>query len=236
MSDRTNVIACRCTTVFGGSRDREQYGDMIVLVKPDGTVLVHDADGYQPVAWLTRASSVTVTEDRVTATDGGETLEVTVHETYARSQQPTSEAGVRVGGCPCGGSLVRAGDVTCPDCGDRYGLPANATVLGDTCGDCGLPLFRVDRGETFEVCLDRACDSLDARVRAAFDREWSCPACGDDLRVLRRGGLILGCASYPDCETGYAFPAGVHSGTCGCGLPTFDTPTGQRCLDARCER
>jgi DNA topoisomerase-1 len=65
MPEATNVIAGRCTTAFEGPREQEQYGDMIVLAKPDGTVLVHDADGYQPVAWLTRASTVTVGTETV---------------------------------------------------------------------------------------------------------------------------------------------------------------------------
>jgi len=235
MPETAHVITGRCTTVFEGTREQEQHGDVLVIVKPDGTVLVHDVDGYQPVAWLTRASSVTVTDDRVTATDGGETLEVRIHETYARSQHPAGEAGTPVGECPCGGTLVRSGNVTCPDCDAEYGVPADATVLEDTCKDCDLPLFRVERGETFEVCLDRSCDSLDDRIREAFDREWDCRECGGDLRVLRRGGLILGCEEYPDCETGYAFPTGVHSGRCDCGLPTFETTTGTRCLDSTCE-
>jgi DNA topoisomerase-1 len=74
-----------------------------------------------PSVAVTR-SSVTVTDDRVTATEGDRTLEVTVHETYARTRQSTSEAGVRVGDCPCGGPLVRAGGVTCPDCGTTTDL------------------------------------------------------------------------------------------------------------------
>lgn len=35
MADTTHVIAGRCTTVFEGSREQEQHGDMIVLIKPD---------------------------------------------------------------------------------------------------------------------------------------------------------------------------------------------------------
>ncbi|PSP28588.1 DUF91 domain-containing protein [Halobacteriales archaeon QH_2_65_14] len=230
------VIAGRCTTVFEGSRDREQHGDALVVVKPDGTVLVHDARGYQPLAWLTRAEAVTVDRDTITARDGDQSLRVTVEEAYGRGRYPASDAGVPVGDCPdCDGTLVRArGDVSCPDCPVEYSLPTGATVLGETCADCDLPLFRVERGATFEVCLDADCESLDERVREAFDREWCCPACGGDLRVLRRGGLLLGCERYPDCETGFSFPAGRHVDDCRCGLPVFETATGQRCLDREC--
>ena len=35
MPDAAHVIAGRCTTVFEGTREQEQHGDMIVLIKPD---------------------------------------------------------------------------------------------------------------------------------------------------------------------------------------------------------
>lgn len=234
MSDCT-VIAGRCTTTFEGARDQTQHGDMILLIKPDNTVLVHDAAGYQPVAWLTRPESVTVGDDHVTASDGDQHLDVTVHNAHVRGRYPTSDAGIPVGECPdCAGTLVRGGgSVSCPNCGS-YSLPTNATVLDERCHDCGLPRMRVERGASFVVCIDRACESLDERVRTAFDREWDCPECDGDLRVLRRGGLLLGCENYPDCETGFAFPDGIHDGSCGCGLPVFETATGRRCLDSGC--
>lgn len=238
MPDATHVIAGTCTTTFTGDRDRRQHGDVLVVVKPDGTTLVHDAAGYQPVAWLTRPDAVTVESDAIVASDGDQRLRVDVHDAHARGQYPTTNAGVPVGDCPdCDGRLVRTrGGVSCPGCGRRYGLPAGATVTDGTCSDCGLPRIRVERGASFVVCLDRDCDPLDARVRTAFDREWSCPDCGGDLRVIRRGGLVLGCEHYPDCETGFAFPEGIHDGTCGCGLPAFETDAGRRCLDSGCDR
>jgi DNA topoisomerase-1 len=237
MPDCTHLIAGTCTTTFTGDRDRHQHGDVVVVVKPDGTTLVHDAGGYQPVAWLTRPESVTVGTEAVTAVDGDQRLTVDVHDAHARGQYPTTEAGVPVGECPdCAGSLVRTrGAVVCPDCDERYGLPGRAAILDETC-ECGLPRLRVERGASFVVCLDRDCESLDERVRSAFDREFDCPHCDGDLRVLRRGGLILGCEHYPDCDTGFAFPEGIHDGECDCGLPVFETTTGRRCLDAGCER
>lgn len=231
------LIAGRCTTVYEGTRDRTQHGDAVVVVKPDDTVLVHDASGYQPLAWLTRADAVTVTDGAVVAQDGDQSLQVTVEETYARESYPASDAGVPVGDCPdCDGTLVRtSGSVACPDCPGSYSLPAGSTVLSESCSDCGLPLFRVERGATFELCVDPGCESLDERVRERFDREWGCPNCDGDLRVLRRGGLLLGCERYPDCETGFSFPAGRHVDGCDCGLPVFETPSGRRCLDRECD-
>jgi DNA topoisomerase-1 len=236
MADATHVIAGRCTTEFEGTREQEQYGDMVVLAKPDGTVLVHDADGYQPVAWLTRASTVTVGTETVTARDGDQSLTVEIDEEYARARYQTGDAGLPVGACPdCKATLVRTnGRVDCPDCEATYSIPSDATVLDETCSDCGCPRFRVERGHSFVVCLDYECESLDDRVRSAFDREFDCPECGDDLRVLRRTGLLLGCDAYPECETGFAFPAGRHDGACPCGLPAFETATGRRCLDSQC--
>lgn len=236
MPAHTQVVAGRCTTTFAGTREAEQHGDVIVIVKPDNTVLVHDADGYQPVAWLTRPESVTVTEEAVTASDGDQLLHVEIHEAGTHTQLPIGEAGTPVGTCPdCASTLVRTnGAVSCPSCGS-FGIPSSAMVCETTCDDCGFPQIRVERGESFTLCLDRDCESLDERVRDRFDRRWSCPSCGDDLRVLRRGGLMLGCDSYPDCETGFAFPDGVHSGQCGCGLPKFETATGLRCVDATCD-
>jgi DNA topoisomerase-1 len=258
--ETTRVVAGDCTVEFtgAGSTDRAERGRVVAVVKPDKTVLVHDADGYQPAAWLTRPETTFVERDPlvVTATDGDQRLRLTVHEATLDAEVPTSHAGVPVGVCPdCsgtsggsddagadgaapdgdGGVLVRArGAVHCTDCGERYGLPAGATVLDSTC-ECGLPTCRVTRGAGFEVCIDRECESLDDRVREAFDRAWTCPDCGDDLRILRRGGLIAGCASYPDCETGFAVPNGLAVGTCECGLPTFETAGGERCLDAACD-
>jgi DNA topoisomerase-1 len=237
MPEATHVIAGRCTTEFEGSREQQQYGDMILLAKPDGTVLVHDADGYQPVAWLTRATTVTVGAEVVTAREDGQSLTVEIHEEYARARYQTGEAGLPVGACPeCDSTLVRStGQVDCPDCSETNSIPADATVLDETCVDCGRPRFRVERGHPFEVCLGYECDSLDDRVRLAFDCTFDCPDCGDDLRVLRRGGLLLGCDSYPTCETSFAFPSGRHDGTCPCGLPAFETAAGRRCLDNRCD-
>lgn len=240
MPDRTTVIAGRCTTTYDDADDvREQQGDVVVVCKPDDTLLVHDATGYQPVAWLTRADRAAVADDRVTAWDGDATLDVQVHERYGGGQFPVSDAGHPVGTCPaCDGTLLRTSEaVSCPDCQDRYAIPADASVVDDPCPDCGLPRFRVQRGEPLTVCLDRRCESLDQRVAEAFDRVWDCPDCGDDLRVLRRGGLILGCASYPACETSLSFPAGEVVDECPCGLPVFETPGGtRRCLDSTCER
>ncbi|SDR43990.1 endonuclease NucS domain-containing protein [Natronobacterium texcoconense] len=243
IDDSIRVLAGDCT-VITETGDREEYrGRMTTIVKPDNTVLVHDTDGYQPVAWLTRADSVS--SDRsdgftLVAKKDSQRLRIAAHDQDGFANYPASAAGPLVGTCPdCSGALVRSKGVHCVDCGDRYGVPADATIRDDAANcECGLPRMRVERGLAFNVCLDRDCESLDEAVTEAFDREWNCPEpdCDGDLRILRRGGLIAGCEHYPDCDTGFAIPAGVVDGECGCGLPTFDTGGETRCLDATCEQ
>ena len=305
MPDSIRVFAGECTTTFEGDRTRTQRGRVVVVIKPDRTTLVHDADGYQPVAWLTRPDALTVetgvvSETRradgdsagqspsgnraspgdsealcasgrssgprggqaasngtaepspapreeavddegfgIVARAGDQVLRVVCHRSAGRAEYPVSEAGVPVGTEPSSGEvLVRTGgDVVGVDTDVRYPLPRGATVTQASCSSCGLPTIRADAGDTFEVCLDRSCESLDDAVRERFDREWTCPECGSDLRIIRRGGrLLAGCDAYPDCETAFAIPAGVVDGECGCGLPTFETDRGRRCLDGSCEQ
>jgi len=242
MPEEFRLLAGDCTATFAGREERTVRGRLLVLIKPDGTTLVHDADGYQPVSWLTRADAVTVEVDGeafgVTARDDGRSLRVVSHDVAGRATFPAASAGPPVGTCPdCGGALVRArGDVACLDCARRHGLPDGATVLDRTCGDCGLPLLSVARGERFEICTDRSCDPLADRVAERFDGEWACPDCGAPLSVLSRGRLLAGCSRHPDCETAFAIPAGEVVDDCPCGLPVFETPGGRRCLDGSCDR
>ncbi|WP_373190177.1 topoisomerase DNA-binding C4 zinc finger domain-containing protein [Halolamina sp.] len=243
VTETVRLFAGDCTVTFEGERDRTQRGYVLVVVKPDRTVLVHDAAGYQPVAWLTRADEVTTeTEDdsfSVTATAGDQRLHVVSAATVGQRELRISEAGAPVGSCPdCGDALVRTGgDVVCLGCDERYGLPAGATVLEESCPDCGLPTMRVERGEELELCLDWRCESLADAVADVLDGRWDCPDCGEPLGVVNRGNRpFLGCDAYPACETTFSIPAGVAVGECSCGLPVFETAAGRRCLDGTCDR
>ncbi|MEF8819717.1 MAG: topoisomerase DNA-binding C4 zinc finger domain-containing protein [Haloferacaceae archaeon] len=245
--DSIRVLAGDCTVRFDdGADERVQRGHVVCLLKPDRTTLVHDRTGYQPVAWLTRPDALTVADDEdgfvVTARTDERRLRVEAHAVAGRATLPASDAGVPVGTAPpdhpeASGPLVRAdGAVLAPDSGARYPLVAGATVLDRTCDDCGLPLMRAERGAAFEVCVDRSCEPLDDAVRERFDRAWTCPDCGNELRIVRRRGrLLAGCDGYPDCETAFSVPAGVVVDDCDCGLPVFETATGERCLDGTCD-
>ncbi|ELZ88174.1 DNA topoisomerase I [Haloferax elongans ATCC BAA-1513] len=235
------VFAGDCTVHFEGSRERTQRGRVVVVAKPDRTVLVHDASGYQPVAWLTRADSLTVESGPgsfgLVARAGEQVLTVESHDVIGRPEYPASEAGVPVGNHPeTGEPLVRtSGAVTALDSGVEFSLPAGATVRDETCDDCGLPLMRVERGAAFDICIDRQCDPLDDHVKARFDGGWTCPDCESPLRIIRRGGrLLTGCDAYPECETAFSLPAGIVVDDCECGLPIFETARGRRCLDSTC--
>jgi DNA topoisomerase-1 len=241
MPEPLRILAGDCTVTYEDSGEtRQERGNTISIIKPDNTVLVHDAGGYRPVAWLTRAAAVSCSRGdppTVLVQDDDRRLRVEAHAEHGFARYPGSPAGPQVGDClRCAGPLVRAdGAVRCIHCDEAASVPGDATVTDDHC-DCGRPVMRVERGAVFEVCVDRSCESLDAAVRERFDREWDCPDCDGDLRVLRRGGLIAGCEHYPDCDTGFGIPRGTVDGTCGCGLPVFDTPGGRRCLDTGCEQ
>src|SRR6056297_776882 len=59
VTETVHVYAGDCTTSYSANDDsRRQRGRVVVVHKPDDTVLVHDAEGYQPVEWLTRANAV----------------------------------------------------------------------------------------------------------------------------------------------------------------------------------
>lgn len=237
------VLSGDCTVRFEAADDppREERGLVLAVVKPDDTVLVHDRAGYRPAAWLTRADAVTTAAGDggavIDAVEGDRRLVVTCHDAHEVARHPVSGVGVPAGDCPgCDGPLIRSPTaVACLGCDVRYGIPRDATLLADRCPTCEAPTMRIERGAAFDVCVDRRCEALDDLVRDRFDGAWACPACGAPLRIHRRGGLIAGCAASPDCEMAFALPAGVVDGPCGgCGLPSFETATGRRCLDPGC--
>jgi len=175
------VFAGDRTTVFeGADRAARQRGHAVVLVKPDDTVLVRDAAGYRPVAWLTRSGALTVerpgdSPTTVPDADGGEhgestaaaspaavrpvardddrRLRVAVSSPADGARYPVGEAGVPV----ADGYGRRRGAVIALDGGERYPLPTGASAL-DTCYDCRAPRIRAERGVVAEIRVDRSCE------------------------------------------------------------------------------
>lgn len=238
-TDAFRVLAGDCTVRFENGDDvREERGNLIVFCKPDHTVLVHDRDGYRPVAWLTRADTVAERADPpgLEAVAADRRLHVTCHTVRRDDQVSASPAGTPLDPCPaCEGMLIRSpGAVTCLSCDADYRIPRDAVLTGGRCPDCGLPEMRIKRGAAFVLCVDRRCSSIDDAVRDRFDGSWTCPACNGALRIIRRDGLLAGCENYPACDVAFALPTGVVTGSCECGLPAFETAGGGRCLDATC--
>lgn len=173
MAEGFQVFAGECTTKFEGAVDQTRRGMLLVVVKPDNTVLVHDIVGYQPTAWLTRPEATTIDRGRgiIEAQAGDQLLRIRFHAIESETDACGSLAGMPVGTTEQGGTIVRARE-TVIDLGtnEEYPLPRGATVLDERCKTCGLPLLAVDRGEQFQICLDPACESLVDAVRT-FDRE-----------------------------------------------------------------
>lgn len=156
MQDAVRVLAGDCR-VRGPETDLR--GAVVLLAKPDGTVVVHDAGGRRPAAALA-ADTLAVSRDAggfaVRARGAAGWLQVASHERYGHAHYPVSPAGPPVGECPdCGGTLVRGGGrVTCTGCLLAYSIPEGATATGARCEECGLPLVETAAGVW---CPDDGC-------------------------------------------------------------------------------
>ena len=132
--DVLRVLAGDCRVRADGV---PRCGEMVVLSKPDNTVLVHDVDGYQPVAWLTRADSVSYTGDDGAASPSP--LSPVIDPCWSNCGPRTASVDIPARGLASPSAtvstarpLVRArGRVSCPGCGSEYGLPDGASVLDE---------------------------------------------------------------------------------------------------------
>lgn len=235
------LLAGECRIEVDADLPRTYRGQVVVLIKPDDTILVHDVEGYQPAAWLTRADRVVIDDEAgtVTAVEGDRWLRVDFVSRVLDRRIPGGVAGTPVGTCPaCTGHLIDTGGaVHCVSCRARYGLPDGAELLDRRCDACDLPRMRIERGDRFELCIDRECEPMESVIADRFDGTWACPdaACSGTLRVLRRSDVLLACDAYPDCDVAFRVPTGVLDGHCGCGLPRFRDGKGSRCLDGTCQ-
>jgi DNA topoisomerase I len=111
MTDTIRVFAGDCTITTDEDTKQRRRGEVVAVLKPDDTLLVHDVDGYQPVEWLTRAETAHATLDGDTftlvAATSDRRLRVDCHTCYSISRFPGSKAGIPVGTCPhCDGALT----------------------------------------------------------------------------------------------------------------------------------
>jgi DNA topoisomerase-1 len=205
------VFAGECTTEFAGGRERTRRGRVVVLIKPDRTVLVHDAAGYQPVAWLTRADSLSV-----------ETVPLASGETPPAGETAGGERGDHRDADSDGIGTVE----TTPTAGNQDTAPTPPA------GGFGLVARRGD--ETLRIVSHGPAAHHQFPATAAGVPVGACPDCGGTL--VRDGGLnCLGCAGE------YSLPAGatVLEEQCSdCGLPTVRVERGavvECCVDPACE-
>lgn len=233
-TETATLYAGDATVVEDAADRREHRGRVVVLAKPDGTVLVHDATGYQPVAWLTRADTVTVTHDdafRVTAHDErtDDWLRVTGHPDGTRAdgreigglsgQYPVTAAGEPIGRCPaCEGALVDTGGaVTCVHCSEHHAYPDDATIRRPTPGSTTLAASDAMAADGSDTMAVEASDAMatDASEGASAPTSATTTAATDDAAID-------------------GSPA-----TCDCGLPRMRVERGaviDCCVDRECER
>jgi hypothetical protein len=141
-----------------------------------------------------------------------------------------------VGRCKqCGGSLNHSESAITCDCGALYKLPTGAELTESTCS-CGLPKFRL-KLLGVDVCIDRRCENMDDVISKHFAASsFICPHCHGPLTIVRRKGVIVGCAQYYNgCKTAFLLPTNAAIvGRCKCGLPKLQLKTKTRCLDTTC--
>jgi DNA topoisomerase-1 len=194
-SDRESirVFAGDCTMEFTGGRDCTRRGRVVILVKPDRTVLVHDATGFQPVAWLTRADSLTVeTAARGGSSDGPERRGDGQDDPADGRRDDARDE--HVPDPPSGGVgiVARSGDERLrvvshgPATRARYPASAAGVPVGE-CADCGGTLVR--NGGV--ACLD--CSVEHALPAGATVLECRCDDCGAPLMRVERGTAFVCC-------------------------------------------
>ncbi len=219
MTETLDVYAGYCTTRFTTARGRDSgepdqrlhRGRVVAVRKPDDTVLVHDADGYQPVAWLTRPSEVWVDETPTAPCGDPET---SGDQSVTASAEPTdtdAADGVELVAIDGDERLTVRFDpepaVT------RHVVTAAGAPAGDC--HCGGELVTTS-GEVH--CLDCAASYAVPRGGQVVDA--TCEACGLPELSVERGEQFRVCLDR-DCQP---LVAAVAS----------DRGTDRRCLDAAC--
>lgn len=91
------ILVARCTVDYDGRLTAHlPLADRVILVKADGSVLVHsDGGSYKPLNWMSPPCTLRVTDDQWVVTNkAGERLTITMHEVLHES---THDLGVDPG-------------------------------------------------------------------------------------------------------------------------------------------
>lgn len=192
--DTLRTLAGDCRIEVTDNAESVHRGRVLVVLKPDGTVLVHDVTGYQPIAWLTRADDVGVQYDvplgavaadpaaepptppqtaahpgfDAVGSGGGDPAPfVVTAATDDRQLRIVAERDFGTARYPASPAGPPAG--RCPDCGD----PFVATTGAIRCTGCG----REHGLPTDAEVVDRRCECGCPQVRV--DRGATFTLCAD---------------------------------------------------------
>jgi len=80
---RVIVINARCSIEYNGRANSQANEEWrIIIIKPDGSLLIHTNEGYQPLNWQPPGSNISFEENQIIAIrrNPKETLKITLHE------------------------------------------------------------------------------------------------------------------------------------------------------------
>jgi len=216
VTETLDVYAGYCTTRFttargcdtGEPEQRLHRGRVVTVRKPDDTVLVHDADGYQPVAWLTRASEVWVDEAPTTPAGGDSAAPEGDQPATAVAEPPDADATGGVELVAVDGDERLTVQFDPEPTVARHVVTAAGTPTGDC--HCGGELVTTS-GEVH--CLD--CPASYAVPRGGQVVDATCDACGLPELSVERGEQFRVCLDR-DCQPLAAAVASALDGRVDC--------------------
>jgi len=214
VTETLDVYAGYCTTRFTTARGRDSgepdqrlhRGRVVAVRKPDDTVLVHDADGYQPVAWLTRPSEVWVDETPTTPCGDPETSGD--QSVTASAEPPDTDAADGVELVAIDGDERLTVRFDPEPAVTRHVVTAAGAPAGDC--HCGGELVTTS-GEVH--CLDCAASYAVPRGGQVVDA--TCEACGLPELSVERGEQFRVCLDR-DCQPLAAAVASALDGRVDC--------------------
>jgi DNA topoisomerase-1 len=226
MADELRTFAGDCR-IEDRANDRSTYrGRVVVLVKPDGTVLVHDTGGYQPVAWITRADDVTVETDVRAPIPADGTVRTDGAVTHS-AEPPSSE-----GSSPSPSATAASGASAEPS--DER---ATRTTAEPARHDAAVTPFVVTArtaDRQLRIVARQAFGTGRYPASGAGRPVGACPDC--EAALVTDTGAIR-CVA---CDRHHGLPSGaaVRDAVCDCGLPRVRVERGAAfdvCADRTCD-